>query len=77
MILLEINDVSIDYRTEHGTLRAVDHVSLHVDRGESVGIAGESGCGKTTLGLAVPLLLAQNATVATGSITWTGRRSLA
>jgi peptide/nickel transport system ATP-binding protein len=72
MILLEINDVSIDYRTEHGTLRAVDHVSLHVDRGESVGIAGESGCGKTTLGLAVPLLLAQNATVATGSITLDG-----
>jgi peptide/nickel transport system ATP-binding protein len=72
MKLLEIDDVSIDYSTDHGTLRAVDHVSLSVDRGESVGIAGESGCGKTTLGLAVPLLLAPNATVATGSITLDG-----
>jgi peptide/nickel transport system ATP-binding protein len=72
VILLEIQDVSIDYATDHGTLRAVDHVSLTVDRGESVGIAGESGCGKTTLGLAVPLLLAPNATVATGSIVLDG-----
>jgi peptide/nickel transport system ATP-binding protein len=72
MSLLEIKDVSIDYETERGTLRAVDHVSLNVERGESVGIAGESGCGKTTLGLAVPLLLATNATIATGSITLDG-----
>jgi len=68
MSLLKIEDLSIDYLTERGTLRAVDHVSLSVEGGESVGIAGESGCGKTTLGLAVPLLLAPNATVATGSI---------
>jgi len=72
MTLLEIKDVSIDYEIENGTLRAVDHVSLSVERGESVGIAGESGCGKTTLGLAVPLLLSANARVATGSITLDG-----
>ncbi|MGB7653219.1 MAG: ABC transporter ATP-binding protein [Acidimicrobiales bacterium] len=72
MILLEMKDVSIDYSTDHGMLRAVDHVSLSIHRGESVGIAGESGCGKTTLGLAVPLLLAPNASVATGSITLDG-----
>lgn len=72
MSVLEIKDVSVDYETERGTTRAVDHVTLSVERGESVGIAGESGCGKTTLGLAVPLLLAPNATIATGSITLDG-----
>ncbi len=73
MILLDIQDVSIDYATDHGTLRAVDHVSLTVERGKSVGIAGESGCGKTTLGLAVPLLLAPNArSWLTGSIVLDG-----
>ena len=35
------------------TLRAVDGVSLHVDEGETLGIVGESGCGKTTLGRAI------------------------
>ncbi len=72
MNLLEISELSVDYGVSGGTVRAVDHVSLFVQEGESVGIAGESGCGKTTVGLAVPLLLPRNATVSSGEIVLDG-----
>ncbi len=72
MSLLEVSDLSIDYRLGAGSLRAVDHVSLEVHEGEAVGVVGESGCGKTTLGLAIPLLLPDNARVATGEVRLAG-----
>jgi peptide/nickel transport system ATP-binding protein len=72
MSLLEITDLSVDYRVTSGVLRAVDHVSLSVEAGEAVGLVGESGCGKTSLGLTVPLLLPPNATVATGRVVLDG-----
>ena len=73
MSLLDIDDLSVDYRTAAGSLRAVDHVSLRVESGEAVGIVGESGCGKTSLGLSIPMLLPDNAAIASGSITLEGR----
>lgn len=73
MSLLEIDNVSVDYRVGSGFVRAVDHVSLRVEAGEAVGIVGESGCGKTSLGLAIPMLLPGNATISSGAITLTGQ----
>ena len=73
MSLLAIQELSVDYALGGGSLRAVDSVSLEVDQGESVGVVGESGCGKTTLGLAIPLLLPDNATIAQGSIQLNGQ----
>ncbi|NNN00525.1 MAG: ABC transporter ATP-binding protein [Acidimicrobiaceae bacterium] len=73
MSLLDIEDVSVDYRIGSGSLRAVDHVSLRVEQGEALGIVGESGCGKTSLGLAVPMLLPANASISSGSISLGGR----
>ena len=49
MALLEFDDVSVTYRSRGADVPAVRNVSLSVDAGESLGIAGESGCGKTTL----------------------------
>lgn len=51
--VIEIRNLRVFYRTKRGYIRAVDDVSLEVVEGESFGLVGESGCGKTTLGKAV------------------------
>ncbi|HLK15381.1 MAG TPA: dipeptide/oligopeptide/nickel ABC transporter ATP-binding protein, partial [Fimbriimonadaceae bacterium] len=51
--ILEINDASVLFKTAGGSIRAVDHVSLTLGRGETLAVVGESGCGKTTLARAV------------------------
>ena len=76
MSLLEITDLSVDYRVGDASLRAVDRVSLQVTAGEAVGIAGESGFGKTSLGLAVPNLLPANGSTPEGSIVLDGHEVL-
>ena len=57
MTLLEIRDLTVEYRVGDGRLPAVRGVGLSVDEGEIVGIAGESGCGKSTMAGAVLRLL--------------------
>ena len=53
MSMLEIQHLSTDFETENGMVHAVRDVSLSVDKGEVLGIVGESGCGKTTCGKTV------------------------
>jgi oligopeptide transport system ATP-binding protein len=48
--LLEIKDLKKHFRVGRDTLKAVDGISLEIERGETVGLVGESGCGKTTAG---------------------------
>lgn len=51
--LLEIRDLETHFITSEGTARAVDGVSLHVNRGETLGLVGESGCGKSITSLSI------------------------
>ncbi len=51
--LLEVRDLTVEFGTAAGTLRVVDGVSFAVDRGETLGLVGESGCGKSVSSLAV------------------------
>jgi len=68
MSLLELNDVVIEYTTANSVMRAVDGVSLRLEKGEFLGLAGESGCGKTTLAMSIPQLLPRAGRLVGGSI---------
>jgi oligopeptide/dipeptide ABC transporter ATP-binding protein len=70
--LLDIDGLSVSFRTGRGGLKALRNVSLSVGKGEIVGIIGESGCGKTTLINAIIGLLPANAEKPTGHIGFAG-----
>lgn len=55
--LLDINGLSVRFRTARGVVQAVDDVSLSIKPGETLGLVGESGCGKSTLGRAIARLV--------------------
>ena len=71
--LLSIRELSVDYVTERGAVRALDHVSLDVAPGETLGIAGESGCGKSTLAQALLRILPPPAVISGGEVRFEGR----
>jgi len=70
--LLDVDDLRTGFTTDRGTLKAVDGVSLSLERGKTLGVVGESGCGKSVLSRSIMGLLANNAT-RTGRITFEGR----
>lgn len=65
---MDIQNLTTYFTTRGGTVKAVDGVSLQIDRGDALGLAGESGCGKTTTALTVMRLLPSNAKVLSGKI---------
>jgi peptide/nickel transport system ATP-binding protein len=67
--MMEIEKLRVDY----GAVRALDGVSLSIDRGEIVGLAGESGSGKSTVALAILRLLRAPAVITGGRIRFDGR----
>jgi peptide/nickel transport system ATP-binding protein len=77
MALLEVRDLVVQFTIPGGRVRAVDGVSFDVDAGESVGLVGESGCGKTTTALAIMRLLPENGKIVSGTITLDGEELVA
>jgi peptide/nickel transport system ATP-binding protein len=71
--LLEVDELTIDYLTDAGDVRAVAGVSFTVQPGEFVGIVGESGCGKSTLLFGVAQLLSPPGEVVGGRVKFRGR----
>jgi peptide/nickel transport system ATP-binding protein len=71
--LLEIEDLRTQINLKQGTVHAVDGVSLHVDPGETLGIVGESGCGKTMTALSIMNLLPVGGHIVAGSVRLNGR----
>ena len=70
--LLVVEDLKTYFSTGSGPVRAVDGVSFKVEHGEALGIAGESGCGKTTTALSLVRILPANAKIISGSISLMG-----
>ncbi len=75
--LLAVDDLRVQFRTDHGAAHAVDGVSLHVNAGETLCVVGESGCGKSVTALAIMGLLPRPAAQVTGRIAFEGRDLLA
>jgi peptide/nickel transport system ATP-binding protein len=70
--ILTVDDISVEYATKQGNVRAVDHVSFDLGRGEFIGVVGESGCGKSTLLFAIAQLLSPPAGIVGGSVVFKG-----
>ena len=68
MALLTVENLSVGYHTRKGFLKSVQGVSFALYEGESLGLVGESGCGKTTIGMSLMGLLPENAAVTDGRI---------
>ena len=66
--VLRIRDLSVNYQTDRGVLKAIRHVNLDIPKGSIVGVVGESGCGKSTLITSIIRQLDDNADIPNGSI---------
>lgn len=75
--VLEIEGLSVTYRTAERTVRAVDRVDVTIGEGEIFGLAGESGCGKSTVANAIMRLLKPPAEIDGGRVVFRGRDVLA
>lgn len=72
--LLEVRDLSVEYRTDMETVYAVNHVSFSLEKGKTLGLVGETGAGKTTTALALLRLLPERTgRVPNGEIIFEGR----
>ncbi|MCG6974349.1 MAG: ABC transporter ATP-binding protein, partial [Desulfobacterales bacterium] len=72
MPLLTVENLSIGYHTRKRFIQSVEGVSFSLNKGKSLGFVGESGCGKTTIGMALMRLLPANAAISQGQVMFDG-----
>ncbi|MEO0351510.1 MAG: ABC transporter ATP-binding protein [Cyanobacteria bacterium P01_A01_bin.15] len=68
--LLSVRELSVEFRTRTGTVKALENISFYINKGETLGIVGESGSGKSVLALAILGILDQAGYVTAGEILW-------
>jgi peptide/nickel transport system ATP-binding protein len=73
MVLLDVQNLTTYYATLRGPVRAVEHVNFQLEKGEAMGLAGESGCGKTTVALSLLRILPFNGKIMSGRILLRGK----
>jgi peptide/nickel transport system ATP-binding protein len=74
--ILEVNNLIMNYETKGGMVSAVEDVSFTLPRGSSLGLVGESGCGKTSIALTLMQLTASNARILNGEVKLDGENLL-
>jgi len=72
MVLLDVRNLKVHFKIQDGWVKAVDGVSFTIDKGETLGLVGESGCGKTTAAYAITQLLPPNGYIKGGQIVFKG-----
>ncbi len=73
MPLLDVQNLRIEFSTQKGTVHAVENASFQLEEGKAIGLAGDSGCGKTTTALSLMRLLPYNGKIVGGSINFRGK----
>ena len=71
--LLEVRGLRTSFYTRDGVVRAVDGIDFHVDRGEIMGLVGESGCGKSVTSLSIMRLVANPGRIEAGEVLFDGQ----
>ncbi|MBT9314557.1 ABC transporter ATP-binding protein [Leptothoe spongobia] len=68
--LLSVRDLSVEFRTRTGIVKALENISFHISKGETLGIVGESGSGKSVLALAILGILDRAGHITNGEVLW-------
>jgi oligopeptide/dipeptide ABC transporter ATP-binding protein len=74
--VLEVKNLKVSFTTDRGTLTAVDGISFNLEKGQTLGIVGESGCGKSVTSLSIMRLIAPPGKIVGGEINFNGRNLL-
>jgi peptide/nickel transport system ATP-binding protein len=70
--LLDVRDLTVEFTTRRGIVRAVERINITIAKGETVGIVGESGSGKSVTSYAVMRILDRAGRIAEGSVVFSG-----
>ncbi|WP_045516649.1 ABC transporter ATP-binding protein [Neobacillus niacini] len=71
--LLDVYNIKVTFKGDDGAVNALENVSFHIEKGEILGIVGESGCGKSVTSLSIMRLLGQKGRITEGEISFKGK----